>query len=44
MTSGSNWRPLNRPGIEGIRHIQPAYQPGAEKLQHVRKKVILRIF
>jgi hypothetical protein len=34
MTSGSNWRHLNRPETEGVsRSIEPAYQITPSRLQ-----------
>jgi hypothetical protein len=34
ITSGSNWRHLNKPEIVEVRDIGPAYQIASEKLQH----------
>jgi hypothetical protein len=34
ITSGSNWRHLNRPETVETRDIGPAYQRTGEKLQH----------
>src|SRR5690242_5944153 len=36
MTSGSNWRHLNRPEIKRTSDIRPAYHLPARKLQHFR--------
>src|SRR5208337_1588130 len=34
ITSGSNWRHLNSPEIDGARSIGPAYQVKPPNLQH----------
>src|SRR5580704_15404382 len=42
MTSGSNWRHLNRPQTEESRtSIQPAYHGRPAKLQHFRRPNVL---
>src|SRR5271166_1209681 len=43
ITSGSNWRHLNRPQTEDARRsILPAYHGVTAKLQHFRRAVTLR--